>query len=288
MKKFLIIALALMLALSLVACKDENPDENPGNGTINLNPEGTGETPGANGSENGTTANSGNAGNGPNTTPIDEPFTDLEQTIFIVASAATIRSEAYVSDSTVVTYVVKDTELKSTGYSANWYKIEYEVEVPVETESLAEGETQGETETKTEIKTCYVHKSVACVKDLTAVELEEPITIYITAAALYVRSYYDFEVDDNRMFALQQGDEVTAVAKGDGWYKIQLSPEEDGSPRFGYISSNEKYVSTTKPGETTEQPTEDGTTVEESTTVEEATTVEETTTVEEATTEVTE
>jgi hypothetical protein len=54
------------------------------------------------------------------------------------------------------------------------------------------------------------------------------------------------------MCTLQQGDEVQAVAKGNGWYKIKLADDAQGNEQFGYISSNEKYVSTTKPAETTE------------------------------------
>ncbi len=247
MKKLLIIALAMLLALSLVACNDnEGTEEGPGtnNNVIILNPEGTGTNNEASTGDPSTGTNNG--GDDTPDTPVEETFTDLEQTIFIIASAATVRSDTYVSDSTIVNYAKQNDEFKSTGYSANWYRIEYVTEVEV---TAAEGE---EPTTETQTLTCYVHKSAAFVKDPTAVELEEPMTLYIVAYALYVRSYYDFDAEDNRMFALTQGDEVTAVAKGNGWYKIQLSDDAEGNPVFGYISANEKYVSTTKPEQTTE------------------------------------
>ena len=271
MKKLLIIALALMLALSLCACNNDGNTEDTtgGDGVIDLNPNGTGD---------GTT-NDDPAGSQEETTndlsvPSEETFTDLEQTVFIVTDYASIRSDTYVSDSTLVAYTSKGAEFKSTAYSENWYKIEYETEVEV---TAAEGE---EPTTETQTLTCYLHKSVVCVKDLTAEELEEPITVYVIAYALYVRSYYDFTVEGNLMCTLEQGDEVTAVAKGNGWYKIQLSDDADGNPVFGYISSNEKYVSTTKPEETTAAD-------EETTAADEETTAadEETTAAEEATTE---
>lgn len=248
MKKLLIIALAMLLALSLVACNDdEGTEEGPGtnNNVIILNPEGTGtDNEASTGDPSTDTTNNG--GSDTPEPPVEETFTDLEQTIFIVADVANIRSDTYVSESTFVGYAVKDTEFKSTGYSANWYRIEYVTEVEV---TAAEGE---EPTTETQTETCYVHKTAAFVKDTTAVELEEPMTLYIIANALYVRSYYDFDAGDNMMFTLTQGDEVTAVGKGNGWYKIQLSDDADGNPVFGYISANEKYVSTTKPEQTTE------------------------------------
>ena len=260
MKKFLIIALALMLALSLCACKNEEqpPEDGTGDGVIDL-------TPG--GSDDSTTATDDPVGSEEQTTtdltiPVEETFTDLEQTIFIVTDYASIRSDTYVSESTLVAYTSKGAEFKSTAYSANWYKIEYETGVEVGTD--------GATETQT--LTCYLHKSVVCVKDLTAEELAEPMTIYVTAYALYVRSYYDFTVEGNLMCTLAQGDEVTAVAKGNGWYKIQLSDDADGNPVFGYISSNEKYVSTTKPEETTKDEEETTVAQEETTAAEEVTT----------------
>lgn len=248
MKKLLIIALAMLLALSLVACNDnEGTEEGPGtnNNVIILNPEGTGTNNEASTGDpsTGTTNNGGEDNPG---TPVEETFTDLEQTIFIVADVANIRSDTYVSESTFVGYAVKDEEFKSTGYSANWYRIEYEVEVEV---PGAEGE---EPTTETQTKTCYVHNTAAYIKDPTAVELEEPMTLYIIAYALNVRSYYNFDDGDNLMCTLEMGDEVTAIAKGNGWYKIQLSDDAEGNPVFGYISANEKYVSTTKPEQTTE------------------------------------
>ena len=276
MKKILIIALALMLALSLVACNKNNGEEGESNNNeIILNPEGTGDN--SVGTGDPSTGTDGNGGS-TDVPPTEEVFTDLEQTIFIVADVASVRSEARIADETLIQYAAKDTEFKSTGYSENWYRIEIEVtaeettdaaapaseeiteaETEAETEATTEAETEGETAPKTETVIAYVHESVACVKDLTAADLEEPLTLYIIANALYVRSYYDFEAEDNMMCTLQQGDEVTAVAKGNGWYKIQLSDDAEGNPVFGYISSNEKYVSTTKPEETTvaeEQTTE--------------------------------
>ncbi|MBQ5362823.1 MAG: SH3 domain-containing protein [Clostridia bacterium] len=267
MKKLLIIALALMLALSLVACNKNNGDENESNNEIILNPNGTGEGVGTG---DPSTGNNGNGGN-TDTPVVEEVFTELEQTIFIVADVASVRSEARIADETLIDYATKDTEFKSVAYSANWFKIEYEVEVEETTEAAtetatdaaapaseeatteADATTEAETEAapKTETVVAYVHKSVACVKDLTAADLEEPLTLYVIAAALYVRSYYDFDAQNNMMCTLQQGDEVTAIAKGNGWYKIQLSDDAQGNPVFGYISSNEKYVSTTKPEETT-------------------------------------
>ncbi len=247
MKKLLIIALAMLLALSLVACNDdEGTEEGPGtnNNVIILNPEGTGTNNEASTGDPSTGTNSG--GDDTPDTPVEETFTDLEQTIFIVADVANIRSDTYVSESTFVGYAVKDEEFKSTGYSANWYRIEYEVEVEV---PGAEGE---EPTTETQTKTCYVHNTAAYIKDPTAVELEEPMTLYIIAYALNVRSYYNFDDEDNLMCTLEMGDEVTAIAKGNGWYKIQLSDDAEGNPVFGYISANEKYVSTTKPEQTTE------------------------------------
>lgn len=252
MKKLLIIALAMLLALSLVACKDKNPgnEEGSGNTIIDINPPaGTGsdnENSTGDPSTGDTTNNGGEDNPGTPDTPVEETFTDLEQTIFIVADVANIRSDTYVSESTFVGYAVKDEEFKSTGYSANWYRIEYDVEVEV---PGAEGE---EPTTETQTKTCYVHNTAAYIKDPTAVELEEPMTLYIIAYALNVRSYYNFTDEDNLMCTLELGDEVTAIAKGNGWYKIQLSDDAEGNPVFGYISANEKYVSTTKPEQTTE------------------------------------
>jgi hypothetical protein len=276
MKKLLIIALALMLALSLVACNNKKGNEDEtGNNTIIINPDGTNN---AVGTGDPSTGNNGNGGS-TDTPVVEEVFTELEQTIFIVADVASVRSEARIADETLIDYATKDTEFKSVAYSANWFKIEYEVaveetteaatdaaapaseEATTEADATTEETTEAETEAapKTETVVAYVHKSVACVKDLTAVDLEEPLTLYVIAAALYVRSYYDFDAQNNMMCTLQQGDEVTAVAKGNGWYKIQLSDDAQGNPVFGYISSNEKYVSTTKPEETTvaeEQTTE--------------------------------
>lgn len=254
MKKFLIIALALMLALALVACnKNKEPDSNPNEGIIDLDPNGSGT--GDNTNPDAPSDGTGNSGSDIPTVPNEETFTDLEQTIFVVADAATIRSDTYVSESTQVDYTAKGTEFKSIAYSANWFKIEY---------VAAEGE---------EAQICYLHKSVVCVKDLTAVDLEEPLTVYVTAYALYVRSYYDFDAENNLMCTLAQGDEVIAVAKGDGWYKIQLADDAQGNEVFGYISSNEKYVSTTKPeGTSGEETSAEETTVVEDNTTEEATT----------------
>ncbi len=271
MKKLLIIALALMLALSLVACnnKDGNEDET-GNNTIIINPEGTGNTVGT-----GDPSTGNNPGTNPGTdVPVEEIFTDKEQTIFIVADVASVRSETRIAEETLLQYAAKDTEFKSTGYSENWYRIEIEVEVEETTEAEAapaseettEAETEAATEEtteetteaeteaapKTETVVAYIHKTVACVKDLTAKDLEEPITLYIIAYALNVRAWYDFAAANNVMCTLQLGDEVQAVAQGNGWYKIQLADDAQGNEQFGYISSNESYVSTTKPAETTE------------------------------------
>ena len=236
MKKFLVIALALMMALALVACSNNNGTEDgTGDGVINLNPNGTtnenGENPDGTTEEQTTEDLS---------TPSQEEFIEKEQTIFVVADVANIRSDTYVSESTFVGYAAKDTEFKSVAYNSSWYKIEY-----VTTNENGEAETL----------TCYLHKSTACVKDTSEVVLEEPITIYVIAYALNVRSYYDFTVADNLMCTLKQYDEVTAVAKGDGWYKIQLSDDAEGNPVFGYISANEQYISTTKPEETTAEDT---------------------------------
>ncbi len=244
MKKFLIIALALMMALALVACNDNQGSENnTDDGVIDLNP-------------NGTTNYNGENPHGPTeeqttvdlSAPSTEEFIEKEQTVFVVADVANIRSDTYVSESTFVAYASKDTEFKSVAYNSSWYKIEY----------VTENEN-GESETLT----CYLHKTTAFVKDTSEVVLEEPITLYIIAYALNVRSYYDFEAQGNLMCTLQQGDEVTAVAKGDGWYKIQLSDDAEGNEVFGYISAKEEYVSTTKPEETT---VEGETTVAEETT----------------------
>lgn len=277
MKKLLIIALALMLALSLVACNNEEGTPEDTNSII-LNPEGTGNSVGTGDPSTGTN------GEDPNTPPVEEVFTDLEQTIFIIADVASVRSEARIADETLIAYTAKDAEFKSVAYSANWYKIEYEVEVEAEsatdaatdavpaseettteaateetTAESTEATTEAETQPTTKIVTAYVHKSVACVKDLTAVELEQPLTLYVIAYALNVRAYYDFEAQDNIMCTLSQGDEIVAVAQGNGWYKIKLADDAQGNEQYGYISSNEKYVSTTKPEETTvaeEQTTE--------------------------------
>ncbi len=268
MKKLLIIALALMLALSLVACnnKDGNEDDT-NNNTIILDPTGSNSTV-----NTGDPSTGNNGNNSTDVPPVEEIFTDKEQTIFIIADVASVRSETRVAEDTLLAYTEKDTEFKSTGYSANWYRIEYEVEVEVESttdtdvapaseEATTEAETEAETQptTETKIVTAYVHKSVAYIKDMTAADLEEPLTLYIIAYALNVRAYYDFEAEDNVMCTLQQGDEVVAVAQGNGWYKIKLADDAQGNEQFGYISSNEKYVSTTKPEETTaaeEQTTE--------------------------------
>lgn len=245
MKKFLVIALALMMALALVACNDNNGSEdNTGDsGIIDLNPNGTtdqnGETPAGTGEEDTTEDLQ---------TPSTEEFIEKEQTVFVVADVANIRSDTYVSESTFVAYASKDAEFKSVAYNSSWYKIEY----------VTKNEN-GESETLT----CYLHKSTVCVKDTTEVVLEEPITLYIIAYALNVRSYYDFEAEGNLMCTLKQGDEVTAIAKGDGWYKIQLSDDAEGNPVFGFISANENYVSTTKPEETTADTTAEETTAAE-------------------------
>ena len=230
MKKFLVIALALMMALALVACNNEkNPDTNPG-GIIDLDPNAPGNQTG---DVTGTTEE---VVTEDLSVPSQEVFTEKEQTIFVVADVANVRSDTYVSESTFVGYASKGTEFKSVAYNSSWYKIEY----------VTENEA-GESETLT----CYLHKTTVCVKDTSEVVLEEPITLYIIAYALNVRSYYDFTDEGNLMCTLKQYDEVTAVAKGDGWYKIQLSDDAEGNPVFGYISANEKYVSTTKPEETT-------------------------------------
>ena len=236
MKKFLVIALALMMALALVACSNNNGTEDgTGDGVINLNPNGTtnenGENPDGTTEEQTTEDLS---------TPSQEEFIEKEQTVFVVADVANVRSDTYVSESTFVGYAAKDAEFKSVAYNSSWYKIEY-----VTTNENGEAETL----------TCYLHKSTAFVKDTTEVVLEEPITLYIIAYALNVRSYYDFDATGNLMCTLKQYDEVTAVAKGDGWYKIQLSDDAEGNPVFGYISANEQYISTTKPEETTAEDT---------------------------------
>ncbi len=241
MKKFLVIALALMMALALVACNDnKGPETDTGDGIIDLDPNGTtdqnGEDPA--GTTDEVTTEDLSA-------PSTEEFIEKEQTVFVVADVANIRSDTYVSESTFVAYASKDAEFKSVAYNSSWYKIEY----------VTENEN-GESETLT----CYLHESTVCVKDTTEVVLEEPITLYIIAYALNVRSYYDFEDADNLMCTLKQGDEVTAIAKGDGWYKIQLSDDAEGNPVFGFISANENYVSTTKPEETTADTTAEETT----------------------------
>lgn len=261
MKKIIIIALALMLALSLVACNDNKGNEEQTGGTIILDPSGNNGTVTGDPSDNG-----GNNNNNNNDVPVvEEVFTDLEQIIFITADVAKVRSAASTAEDTLIDYTSKGTEFKSTGYSANWYRIEYEVVVEQTTEAEAapaseettaaeEQTTEAATEAAptTEIVTAYVHKTVAYVKDMTAAELEEPLTLYVIAYALNVRSYYDFQAQDNLMCTLQQGDEIVALEKGNGWYKIQLSDDAEGNPVYGYISSNEKYVSTTKPEVTTE------------------------------------
>ena len=264
MKKLLIIALALMLALSLVACNNKDGNEDETGGTIIINPDGTNN---AVGTGDPSTGNNGDSNTPGNTDPVEEVFTDKEQTVFITADVASIRSEARIAEETLINYATKDTEFKSTGYSANWYRIEYEVVVeetsteaatdeaaPASEETTTEAATEAETETapKTQTVIAYVHTSVAYIKDMTATDLEEPMTLYIIASALYVRSYYNFDIEENKMCTLQQGDEVQAVAKGNGWYKIKLADDAQGNEQFGYISSNEKYVSTTKPAETTE------------------------------------
>lgn len=259
MKKLLIITLALMLALSLVACNNNNNngDEEQTGGSIVIDPNGNNNQTGTGDPSTDTNNNGGNT----DVPVVEEVFTDLEQTIFITADVAKVRSAASTAEDTLIDYTSKGTEFKSTGYSANWYRIEYEVVVEQTTEAEAapaseetEAETEAATEAAptTEIVTAYVHKTVAYVKDMTAVLLEEPLTLYVIAYALNVRSYYDFQAQDNLMCTLQQGDEIVALEKGNGWYKIQLSDDAEGNPVYGYISSNEKYVSTTKPEVTTE------------------------------------
>lgn len=273
MKKILIIALALMLALSLVACNKDKGNEEETNGGIILDPNGNGEVAGTGDPSTDPGNNNGNT----DTPVVEEVFTDLEQTIFITADVASVRSEARKADDTLIAYAAKNAEFKSTGYSENWYRIEYEIaveqtteaeteadaapaseETTVETEADTTVDTEATTEAETEaaptteIVVAYVHKSVAFIKDMTAAELEEPLTLYVIAYALNVRSYYDFEAENNVMCTLQQGDEVVALEKGNGWYKIQLSDDAEGNPVFGYISANESYVSTTKPEVTTE------------------------------------
>ena len=272
MKKILIIALALMLALSLVACNKDKGNEEETNGGIILDPSGNGEVAGTGDPSTGTNNNGGNT----DVPVVEEVFTDLEQTIFITVDVAKVRSAASTAEDTLIDYAAKGAEFKSTGYSANWYRIEFEVAVeettteaeteteteaeaaPASEETTAETEAEATTEAETEAApttqtvVAYVHKTVAFVKDMTAAELEEPLTLYVIAYALNVRSYYDFTAENNVMCTLQQGDEVVALEKGNGWYKIQLSDDAEGNAVFGYISANESYVSTTKPEVTTE------------------------------------
>lgn len=244
MKKILLIALALMLTVALVACNNDNQTDTPDQGVIDLNPNGTtnADQPIVPGDEQTTEDIN---------VPSNEEFVECDKTVFITADVANLRNDTYVSDSTWVAFASKDAEFKCVGYNSTWYKVEY----------VTENEA-GEAETLT----CYLHKSVAFIKDASEVALEQPLTLYIIAYALNVRSYYDFEAEGNLMCTLKQGDEVTAIAKGDGWYKIQLSDDAEGNPVFGFISANEAYVSTTKPEETTEeQTTEAQTTVVEGT-----------------------
>ena len=242
MKKLLIIALALMLALSLVACTTEQePNPNPDNGVIDLNPGTSGngdDTPLTPGDEQTTEDLS---------TPNQEAFVECDKTVFIIADVANLRSDTYVSESTWVAYAAKGAEFKCIGYNSSWYKVEYTTEVEGESQTL----------------TCYLHESTAFIKDTTEVALEEPVTLYVIAFALNVRAYYDFEAE-NVMCTVQQGDELVAVAKGDGWYKTKLANDAQGNEQYGYISANESYVSTTKPEQTT--PAEDTTVAEEATT----------------------
>lgn len=260
MKKLLIITLALMLALSLVACNNNNGDEEQTGGSIVIDPNGNNNQTGTGDPSTGTNNNGGNT----DVPVVEEVFTDLEQIIFITADVAKVRSAASTAEDTLIDYAAKGAEFKSTGYSANWYRIEFEVAVEQTTEATtdeaapASEETEAETESETEaaptteIVTAYVHKTVAYVKDMTAAELEEPLTLYVIAYALNVRSYYDFTAENNVMCTLKQGDEIVALEKGNGWYKIQLSDDAEGNAVFGYISANESYVSTTKPEVTTE------------------------------------
>ena len=145
MKKILIIALALMLALSLVACNKNKGEENDtNNGIIELDPTGTGNATGT--GDPAGTDNPGNVGgNDTPGTPAEEIFTDLEQTIFIVADVASVRSEARIAEETLIAYTQKDTEFKSVAYSANWYKIEYTVQAQSTTEADTEAATDAET-----------------------------------------------------------------------------------------------------------------------------------------------
>lgn len=240
MKKILLIALALMLTVALVACNNEKQPDGSDNGVIDLNPNGTTnpDEPIVPGDEQTTEDIN---------VPSTEEFVECDKTVFITADVANLRNDTYVSDSTWVAYAAKDSEFKCIGYNSSWYKVEYTTE-----------NEAGEPETLT----CYLHKSTAFIKDTSEVALEEPITLYIIAYALNVRSYYDFEAEGNLMCTLKQGDEVSAIAKGDGWYKIQLSDDAEGNPVFGFISANEAYVSTTKPEETTEGETTEAETTE--------------------------
>ncbi len=210
MKKFAIILAALLLALSVCSCKNNNnPEDTSGNSVI-INPNGSTSQNGENNTE----------GDDSSTTEVDIPstektFEDRNETVYIIskAGAVNLRSDTVISAETIVKSENNGYELKRTGVSTDdeneWSRVIYNDQV------------------------CYIKsKFVTTLKNLDEGFNDVSKTL-IAKGNIWVRIAPDYIHEE--VGAIKPGAEIKVIAEKEGWYKIEF---EDT-----YTEKGEYYIS---------------------------------------------
>ena len=230
MKKLFALLLAGLLVASFAACTNNPADTDESTGsdattTDNYIVIGTDES--GNDITETVTEPTSETENDPSET--DPVFTDIEKTIVVFASVATVRTSTVIADNNAVGWPTEGRELVATGESEKWYRIEYEVN----------GETT----------TCYIAKTVAAdISVLDAFTECEPEEIEVIVDALNVRSYPSAESTNSIRGSLTKGTKVTRVAVSESWSRIvyevvsETETDEEGNAvvetKYYYVSND--------------------------------------------------
>ena len=256
MKKLFALLLAGLLVASFAACQNDpaNTDESTDSGaTTNDNYIVIGTDESGNEITETVTEPESVTENDPSE---DNPvFVDIEKTIIVFASVATVRTSTVLAENNAVGWPTEGRELVATGESEKWYRIEYEVD------GVA--------------TTCYIAKTVAA--DITVLdeftECEDEIEVIVDA--VNVRSYPSADSTNSIRGSLKKGAKVTRVAVSENWSRIAyevVSETETDAEGNAVVEIKYYYVSNDcikgPEAETTE-------TAEETTVAEETTAAEE-------------
>ncbi len=205
MKKILVILAALLVMISLVACNNDQGNEDPdiniptGNGGVETPPE-------------------------DNTPAVDRNFEDKNDTVYIMTpnGAANLRTDtSFEDDAKAGISLPNGTELERSQADANWSKVTYEgEEYYIANKLIVEVDVlDGFEETSKTIKIIVGSVNVRYVPARTA---DEPIATLVEGNEVEVVG-----------FNADLGEE--------GWYKIKLTVSEDQPYEYGYISAYHEY-----------------------------------------------